>query len=161
MTWLNVAAAVMAVLAGLGATATYIALGTQRGRLKRLEDTNGDLRLEITDEQRRSERMEAELRDERVRTAHCAREIERLQRQLDTMQEIVSGVSGPIAALSAVMERTNELLAVQHAEAMTGQEYMYALQIDTLRLLGDTRHPARIKAELRTQERGDGATDQE
>lgn len=130
---------VLALLAALGAAAAYLAVGTQKGRIQRLEDTNADLRKEVDDEKRRHDTTRTELHAERTERERDTRVIEHLQAEVATMREVFTAVNGPIAALAAAMKADHDLLASHHREAMRGLNRLTARQVDTLRLLGDKR----------------------
>ena len=145
--------AAIALLAGLGTMATIIALGFQRGRVQRLEAVNDDLRKEIADEVRRRESVQGDLKTATETAARDRLVIDHLTAEVRTMQNVFEAVSGPIASLTSAMRADHELLASHHKEAMSGLDYVFALQIDALRLLGDKRTPAHMQAELRAKDK--------
>lgn len=159
MQWLTILGAVVAVLAGIGTLAVFVALGAQRGRVERLENQNEDLRNEIGDERRRRENVEADNARTREDNERLQRTVNHLQGEVDTMRSVIEGVTGPISVLAEKMSKDHALLEAHHREAMSGQheiligmDLMYALQADTMRLLGDQRSPGSIKAALRARE---------
>ena len=159
MQWLTFLASAVALLAGIGTMAAFVAIGAQRGRVERLEHQNEDLRNEVTDVQRRHDRevedhqhTRSELDTSKVAVEAHADRIRTLETEVATMQRAFDGVTGPLAALSALVQQNATLIESHHTEAMSGMDYMYALQVDALRLLGDKRNPARIRAEMRARD---------
>lgn len=155
--WLTIVGGVIVLLTFLGTFALYIGLGAQRGRVRRLEESNDDLRKEVEDEKRRRANVEADLLAARERADQCQTQIDGMQSRLLAMQEVIDGASGPLARMAEQVTRLSETVGVHHAEAMAGMDYMFALQIDAMRLMGDTRNPARIRAEIRAKERASDA----
>lgn len=157
--WLGAVPTAILVVTFLTTVAVSLGLGAQRGRVKRLESSNDDLRKEVEDEKRRRSTVESDLAAERLRGDACQRQIDELTANQVAMQKVIDGATGPLALLRAEVDRQAEIITAHHAEAMSGFDYMYALQIDAMRLMGDTRNPARIRAELRAKERAADVTD--
>lgn len=130
---IGLALALLALLTGLAAAATFIALGAQRGRVERLEKRNGDLEKEIEDEKRRHTTTRSDLQDVTDRGTRQQSLIDHLKGEVETLSSI------PLAAMAAALESHRELLAAHHKEAMLGQEMQYALMLDVAHMLGDGR----------------------
>lgn len=131
--------AALAVITFLATTATVVAFGFQRGRVNRLEASNTDLRAEVADEKRRREQSDRDLAAAKAKTLEQHDELVDLRSKVTTMTEIVHGVTGPIANLVAVVDRTNQLVAAHNDRAMKGLGEVHGLQLEALGLLGDKR----------------------
>lgn len=142
---IGVALAVLALLTGLAAVATFIALGTQRGRVERLERRNEDLETEIGDVERRRARLADDLQESNDRVTRQQSVIDHLKGEIDTLSKI------PLAELAAQMGQALELLAAHHREAMFGQEIQAGLMLDALHMLGDKRDRKTIAEAMRAQ----------
>jgi hypothetical protein len=129
----------LAILAGLGAMATYVALGTQRGRVERLEKSNGDLRNDLTDEKNRHATTRIDLQAAIDRGVRDRSVIDHLKGEVDTMTRVFEGVSGPLATMAQAMDADHKLLAGHHKEAMAGIGTLTGMAADMLQLLGDKR----------------------
>lgn len=142
---IGVALAVLALLTGLAAVATFIALGTQRGRVERLERRNEDLETEIGDVERRRARLADDLQESNDRVTRQQSVIDHLKGEIDTLSKI------PLAELAAQMGQALELLAAHHREAMFGQELQAGMLLDLLHMNGDKRDRKTIAEAMRAQ----------
>lgn len=140
---IGLALAVLAVLTGLAAVATFIALGTQRGRVERLEARNADLETEVGDVDRRRARVAADLQEANDRATRQQSVIDHLKGEIDTLSRI------PLGELAAQMGQALELLAAHHREAMFGQELQAGMMLDALHMLGDKRDRQTIAEAMR------------
>jgi hypothetical protein len=150
---IGVALAILALLTALAAVATFIALGTQRGRVERLENSNDDLRKEIEDEKRRHTTTRKDLEEASDRLVRQQSVIDHLKGEVETMSNVFKAVSGPIAALTAAMDSDHKLLAGHHREAMFGQELLAGMVLDLLHMNGDKRNRQTIAQAMRASER--------
>lgn len=142
---IGLALALLALLTGLAAVATFIALGTQRGRVERLENRNADLEKEVGDVDRRRERVAADLVEATDRATRQQSVIDDLKGQVHTLSEM------PLGELAAQMGQVLELLSGHHREAMFGQEIQAGLMLDALHMLGDKRDRKTIAEAMRVQ----------
>jgi hypothetical protein len=139
------ALAALAFLTGLGAVATFIALGTQRGKTQKLEESNtllratsSDLRNEVGDWKRRWEDVDA-------RATRQQSVIDHLKGEVDTLSKV------PLDRLAQTMEKSLEMLAGHHREAMFGQELQAGMLLDLLHMNGDQRDRQTIAQAMRVQ----------
>jgi hypothetical protein len=143
---IGIALAALALLTGLAAVATFIALGTQRGRVERLETRNADLEMEVGDLERRRQRVATDLQGEVDRGIRQQSVIDHLKGEIDTLSKI------PLEALAKSMEQALELLAAHHREAMFGQELQAGMMLDLLHMNGDKRDKQTIAEAMRVQQ---------
>lgn len=115
--WLSTVVAAVAVLSGVGAAATWLTVGRQKGRVILLETQAADLRSEIADLDRRNTRLES-------RTAADQAMIQSLKDQVAALQLLKSG------------EESIMLLGRQMRDF---RDYMTAEHRDIKVLLGDRR----------------------
>lgn len=112
--WLSAAVTTLALLAGIGAAATWLTVGRQKGRVLLLETRAADLQHEIDDLDRRNTRLEAQGKADQA-TIHS------LEQQIAALQLLKSGE----AALRRVDAHITELrdesrLAFADIKAMVG-----------------------------------------
>jgi len=153
---IGVALGILGLLTALAASATFIALGTQRGRVQRLEDANEglrnratDLREEMEDRERRYQRSRQEMADQITELTDRSTRQQSINDHLKGEIETLSLL--PLQKLADSQAATQEMLAGHHKEAMFGQELAYSLLLDLMHMEGDKRHHRTIEQAMREQ----------
>lgn len=144
---IGLALAILAGLTALAAAATFIALGTQRGKVQNLEESNGLLRSSSVDLRNEVEDWKRRWQDVEDRATRQQSVIDHLKGEVETLSSL------PLAALASTQESTREMLAAHHKEAMLGQEMQYAVLLDLRHMLGDKRDKQTIAEAMRAQGR--------
>ena len=147
---IGLALAALALLTGLAAVATFIALGTQRGRVERLESRNDGLEKEVGDWKRRHDAVVGDLDKVTYRSNQQQSKIDHLEGTVETLSTI------PLAAMSKAVERAVELIGAHHKEAMHGQEMQMSVLLDIAHMLGDKRDRRTIAEAMREENRSMG-----